>query len=125
MQQQNLSTNNPCSHLIKPIKNNKYEYPKFSAIICQNFTHPSCSDFPNPDKHKEPPCSRKSPKRITGAKYGVDGWVPKNPIFIRILGDYWKKVGKEKNVEKGGKSAKCFAKSLPTSKGVGKVFTHN
>jgi hypothetical protein len=33
-------------------------------------------------------------------------------------------VGKEKNVEKGGKSAKYYAKSLPMSKGVGKVFTH-
>ena len=102
-----------------------YEYPKFTAIICQNFTHPSCNNFRNPDKHKEPPCSRNNPKRITGAKYGVDGWVPKNPIFIRILGGCWKKVGKEKNVEKGGKSAESYAKSLPTLKGVGKVFTHN
>jgi hypothetical protein len=27
-------------------------------------------------------------------------------------------------VEKGGKSAESFAKTLPMSKGVGKVFTH-
>lgn len=55
---------------------------------------------------------------------GLDGGTPENPIFIGNPGCSWKKVGKEKNVEKGGKSAKCFAKSLPTSKGVGKVFTH-
>ena len=53
---------------------------------------------------------------------GLDGGTPENPIFIGNPGGCWKKVGKEKNVEKGGKSAKCFAKSLPSLKGVGKVF---
>lgn len=71
-----------------------YEYPKFTAIICQNFTHPSCNNFRNPDKHKEPPCSRKSPKRITSAECGVDGGTPENPIFIGNPGCSWKKVGK-------------------------------
>ena len=56
---------------------------------------------------------------------GLDGGTPENPIFIGNPGGYWKKVGKEKNVEKGGKSAKYYAKSLPMSRGVGKVFTHN
>ena len=51
------------------------------------FTHPSCSDFQNPDKHKEPTCSRKNPKRITGAEFGVDGGMPENPIFIGNPGD--------------------------------------
>ena len=55
---------------------------------------------------------------------GLDGGTPENPIFIGNPGGCWKKVGKEKNVEKGGKSAKCLAKSLPMSNGVGKVFTH-
>lgn len=63
-----------------------YEHPKFTARIYQMFTHPSCSDFQNPDKHKEPPYSCNNPKRITGAEFGVDGRTPENPIFVGIPG---------------------------------------
>ena len=94
-----------------------YEHPKFTAIICQNFTHPSYCNFQNPDKHKEPPCSRNNPKRITGAECGVDGGTPENPIFIGILGVTGKRWVKRKMWKKAEKVPNIMPKVYPCRRG--------